>query len=61
MRFLSGCILVLALCGAAAASAAPMAYASNEGSGTVSVIDTATNRVIATIDTGGKPRGIAAA
>jgi YVTN family beta-propeller protein len=40
-------------------AAAATAYASNEGSGTVSRIDTATDRVTATITTGGKPRGIA--
>jgi YVTN family beta-propeller protein len=35
------------------------AYATNEGSGSVSVIDTQTDSVISTIDTGGKPRGLA--
>ena len=40
-------------------AAAPIAYASNEGSGTVSVIDTATDKVTATFNVGGKPRGIA--
>jgi YVTN family beta-propeller protein len=39
--------------------AAPIAYASNEGSGTVSMIDTATDKVTATFSVGGKPRGIA--
>ena len=34
------------------------AYATNEGSGSVSVIDTATDTVVSTIDTGGKPRGL---
>jgi YVTN family beta-propeller protein len=34
--------------------AAPIAYASNEGSGTVSMIDTATEKVTATFSVGGK-------
>ena len=50
-------LAIVALCSGGAAAAT--AYASNEGSGTVSVIDTATDRVTATITTGGKPRGIA--
>ncbi len=40
--------------------AAPFAYVPNERSGTVSVIDTASDQVVATIKAGGKPRGIAA-
>jgi len=34
------------------------AYATNEGAGTISVIDIATDTVASTIDTGGKPRGL---
>ena len=34
------------------AGAAPFAYVSNEGSGTVSVVDTATDRVTATLRMG---------
>ena len=41
------------------ASAAPFAYVPNEKSGTLSVIDTATDTVARTITTGGKPRGTA--
>src|SRR5512135_1838222 len=60
------CLLrgLLALCApvlACAAAAAPVAYVPNEGSGTVSVIDTATDRVTGTLKIGTKPRGIAAA
>ena len=44
-----------ASCGAFAQS---RAYATNEGAGTVSVIDIASDAVISTIDTGGKPRGL---
>ena len=39
--------------------AAPLAYVSNEGSAHRSVIDTATDKVTATLKVGGKPRGIA--
>jgi len=52
--------LILALACLSQARAAPFAYVPNERSGTVSVIDTASDRVVATIKTGGKPRGIAA-
>ena len=34
------------------------AYATNEGAGTISVIDIATDTVVSTIETGGKPRGL---
>ena len=34
------------------------AYVTNEGSGSVSIIDTVTDTVVSTIDTGGKPRGL---
>src|SRR5436190_23946305 len=53
-------LLTLALAGLSLARAAPFAYVPNERSGTVSVIDTANDQVVATIKTGGKPRGIAA-
>src|SRR5260221_11276916 len=52
--------LILALACLSQARAAPFAYVPNERSGTVSVIDTASDQVVATIKTGGKPRGIAA-
>jgi len=43
-------LLILgALSGMGAADATPFAYISNEGSNTVSVIDTATNAVVATV------------
>ena len=38
------------------AAAAPFAYVPNEGSGTLSVIDTATDQVVAQIPAGKKPR-----
>ncbi|HEV7799523.1 MAG TPA: hypothetical protein VGP15_00475, partial [Burkholderiales bacterium] len=43
----------------APAGAEPFAYVPNEGSGTISIIDTATDAVVGEIRTGGKPRGIA--
>ena len=39
--------------------AAPFAYVPNEGSGTISIIDTQTDEVVDEINIGGKPRGIA--
>ena len=39
-------------------SGSALAYVSNERSGTVSVIDTATDRVISTVRAGSRPRGI---
>ena len=42
-----------------AALAAPFAYVPNEGSGTLSVIDTATDKVVAELPAGKKPRGTA--
>ena len=44
---------------AATSWAQSRAYATNEGAGSISVIDTQTDTVISTIDTGGKPRGLA--
>ena len=41
------------------ALAAPLAYVPNEGSGTISVIDTGTDAVVKEIKAGKKPRGIA--
>ncbi len=53
----TGLALLFVLC--AAAQAAPFAYISNSGSNTVSVIDTATNGVVATIPVGTQPTGVA--
>jgi YVTN family beta-propeller protein len=39
--------------------AAPFAYVTNEGSGTVSVLDTASNTVVATVPVGFNPFGVA--
>src|SRR5690606_9814198 len=46
---------------ASVASAAPFAYVPNEGGASISVIDTASDKVVDTIkDLGQKPRGLAA-
>jgi YVTN family beta-propeller protein len=51
--------IAVAASGYAAALAAPLAYVSNEGSASVSVIDTASDKIAATFKVGTKPRGIA--
>ena len=63
-RALTALALALAACLAALplqAAAAPFAYVPNEGSGTLSVIDTATDQVVADIAVGARPRGTAIA
>jgi YVTN family beta-propeller protein len=64
MRYLrlatSSCLLILgALLGIGVADAAPFAYISNFGGSTVSVIDIATNTVVATVPVGAAPAGVA--
>ena len=60
LRYLLIAILfLLAGLWAGTASALPFAYIPNEGSGTVSVIDTATNTVVATVVVGSGPDGVA--
>jgi YVTN family beta-propeller protein len=54
---LLGALLPLLLC--APAGAAPNAYVVNEGSGSVSIIETQTDEVGATIKVGERPRGLA--
>src|SRR6266704_1471754 len=51
-------VLLVAL-GAVAAEAAPFAYVTEQTSGTVSVIDTATNTVVATVAVGSRPSAVA--
>jgi YVTN family beta-propeller protein len=50
--------LGLLLCAASPATVAGHAYVSNEGAGTVSVIDTDSGRVVATLAVGKRPRGL---
>ncbi|WP_169742194.1 YncE family protein [Arenimonas malthae] len=56
MRFLMSVLLLL---GATQAAAQPYAYVPNAGSNDVSVIDAATNTVIATVPVGTQPWGVA--
>src|SRR5215831_20107889 len=58
MRELSRLFLAATAWLCATAGAAPFAYVSNEGSGSISVIDTATDKVTAVFKAGAKPRGI---
>ena len=55
----AGTVAVL-LCGPAPARATPFAYITNQGSHDVSVIDLATQRVIATVPVGRSPAGVVA-
>jgi YVTN family beta-propeller protein len=52
-------LTLLMVLAANAVHAAPFAYVPNEKSGTVSVIDTATDKVVREIAAGKRPRGIA--
>ncbi|HLB25375.1 MAG TPA: hypothetical protein VJM83_03495, partial [Nitrospirota bacterium] len=52
-------VFFIFFCTIADAHAAPFAYIANNGSDDVSVIDTATNTVVATIPVGTQPRGVA--
>ena len=58
VHLLFSLVASLALC-AGAAQAAPFAYVPNEKSGTISVIDTATDTVAGEIPAGKRPRGLA--
>jgi YVTN family beta-propeller protein len=59
LRLRQASVLLSALA-CTAVHAAPFAYVPNEKSGTVSVIDTATDQVVRQIAAGKRPRGIAA-
>src|SRR5437763_8605577 len=58
-RWVGLLLMPVAILAWGSAVAAPFAYVPNEGSATVSVIDTATDRVTQTLKIGQKPRGIA--
>ena len=49
----------MSLAGARPAVAGPLGYVVNHGDGTVSVLDTATNAVVATVTVGSEPLGAA--
>lgn len=51
-------VVVLVFAGCTSSPSGPRAYVSNERDGTVTVIDTQTDRVLTTIDVGARPRGI---
>ena len=57
MRTLAILVLVSA-CSGAPRSITPLLYVTNERSGTITVIDTKTDRVVDTIHVGARPRGI---
>jgi len=57
--FSTNSLLILCLLVASNVLAAPFAYVPNEKSGTLSVIDTETDSVVAEIKAGDKPRGLA--
>src|SRR6202795_2935687 len=60
-RWLVACVLALPLgLWASTSLASPFAYVSNTGSANVSVIDTASNTVVATVSVGTNPAGVAA-
>src|SRR5678815_6051382 len=54
---LAAFLLAALLAAPLATGAAPFAYVPNEGSGSLSVVDTAVDRVVAEIAVGQKPRG----
>src|SRR5512144_1525881 len=56
----ASCVLDFAGCASAPHGSVPFAYVANEGSGTISIVDTGTDTVVGEIRTGGKPRGITA-
>src|ERR1700712_4002252 len=56
-RFAAASLVALALCGAA--SAAPKAYIGNFKDSTVSVVDTASGKVVATVPVATGPHGMA--
>ena len=59
-RTLRPIAMLAAVCFCGASGAAPFAYVPNEKSGTISVIDTDSDAVVAEVKAGDKPRGLAA-
>src|SRR3990172_2459907 len=57
LRYLAAVLFILL--GTPAVQAAPFAYITNSNSNNVSVIDTATNTVVATVVAGSGPNGVA--
>src|SRR5687768_636195 len=55
----SAAVLAATGCASLEPAGPPVAYVPNEGSGTISIVDTTTDTVTGEIRTGGKPRGLA--
>src|SRR2546423_10360190 len=53
----AACLLPFAFLACAARPRGPLAYVTNERDGTITVIDTATDRVVSTFNLGGRLRG----
>src|SRR4051812_8135487 len=58
LRLLSPCAAILLLIACAARPKGPLAYVTNERDGTITVIDTASDRVVSTFNVGGRLRGV---
>src|SRR5215217_4011923 len=58
LRLCGGCLLLIVLAGCSTKPSGPLAFVTNERDGTITVIDTATDRVFSTIKVGGRLRGI---
>src|SRR5205085_12451273 len=58
LPLLASCTLLLLLLACAARPRGPLAYVTNERDGTITVIDTATDRVVSTFSVGGRLRGV---
>ncbi|HKP83686.1 MAG TPA: PQQ-dependent catabolism-associated beta-propeller protein [Pyrinomonadaceae bacterium] len=58
LRLCVKCFFLLLLAGCTSKPAAPLAFVTNERDGTITVIDTKTDRVFSTIKVGGRLRGI---
>ncbi|HEU0052516.1 MAG TPA: hypothetical protein VFQ39_05035, partial [Longimicrobium sp.] len=59
-RLIALAVLLLASPATSQAQRAPLLYVSNEGSGDITVVNTATNAVVGTVRVGDRPRGIQA-
>ena len=59
IRVVTLALFLIVIASAALAQTQTRGYVTNESSNNVSVIDTATNTVVATIPVGAQPRGIA--
>jgi PQQ-dependent catabolism-associated beta-propeller protein len=58
LRVCAKCLFLIALAGCSAKPTGPLAFVTNERDGTITVIDTATDKSVSTIKLGGRLRGI---